>query len=144
MKVNIFKIHSVRWDGESKAEEVVLEHIETGNKTTLKTILKKGSLDLEHWVRSWRQLCKQASENQNCESCKKRNGERAKEECEQAYQQIKERIQADHKYRLIIDEGFIPKLVRKIDCYFDHDEERSNAIATDIFDLLKELGGVNG
>lgn len=56
--------------------------------------LKEGeNLDLEHWVRTWRQLCKQASENQNCESCKKRNGERAKEECEQAYQQIKEMIQ---------------------------------------------------
>lgn len=41
MRGDIFKIYSVEWDGESKAKKVVLEHIETGDKTTLKAISKE-------------------------------------------------------------------------------------------------------
>ena len=35
MKSDIFKIHSVKWDGKDTAEEVVLEYIDMGKHTTL-------------------------------------------------------------------------------------------------------------
>jgi hypothetical protein len=45
-------------------------------------------LDLGHWIRTWRQICKQTSENKNCEFCKKRNGNKAKSECDANFQAI--------------------------------------------------------
>ena len=80
MKSDIFKIHSVKWDGEDTAEEVVVEHIDTGKLTTLasKNLFRSWALEM---VKEVDIICENNGRDNACYDMRKKIEEASSEKC---------------------------------------------------------------